>query len=180
MNVDPSGEFAISLTILGLIIGAVIGATAGGVVSYNIAKDNGAEGWELFGWTVLGIVAGGVIGGGIGAGVGALLTYFTGVTGLSVTKYSILLTHKVTILGNVPTYTAAATATGSGYYEISTKLYNNLTTLQRWDNNLQYLKDAHKLGTQFVMFPDFVVKHGYTLWLEFQYLLENNMHYILG
>ena len=31
MFYDPSGHFAISLTVLGLIIGAAIGATAGGL-----------------------------------------------------------------------------------------------------------------------------------------------------
>lgn len=58
MYLDPSGKFAISLTVLGLIVGAVIGATAGGIVAYNVAKDHGAEGWELIGWTTLGIVGG--------------------------------------------------------------------------------------------------------------------------
>ncbi|MDD4157009.1 MAG: RHS repeat-associated core domain-containing protein [Candidatus Cloacimonetes bacterium] len=66
MNVDPSGCFAISLTILGLIIGAVVGATAGGIVAHNVAKENDAEGWELFGWTMLGIIGGGTIGGTLG------------------------------------------------------------------------------------------------------------------
>ena len=39
---DSTGHFAISLTLLGLIIGAAIGATAGGIDAYNIAKNNGA------------------------------------------------------------------------------------------------------------------------------------------
>ena len=67
---DPSGNFAISLAIAGLIVGAVIGATIGGIIAYNAAKDNGSEGWELFGWTALGILGGGVIGGAIGYGIG--------------------------------------------------------------------------------------------------------------
>ena len=37
---DPTGHFAISLTVLGLIIGAAIGATAGGIAAYTIAKNN--------------------------------------------------------------------------------------------------------------------------------------------
>ena len=60
---DPSGHFAISLMMLSLIIGVTIGATAGEITAYNIAKNYGAEGWELFGWTMAGIVGGGVIGG---------------------------------------------------------------------------------------------------------------------
>ena len=67
---DPSGNFAISLAIAGLIVGAVIGATIGGIAAYNAAKDNGSEGWELFGWTALGILGGGVVGGAIGYGIG--------------------------------------------------------------------------------------------------------------
>lgn len=86
MNSDPSGHFAISLTTIGLIIGAVIGATTGGVVAYNVAKDQGATGRELFGWTMAGIVGGGIIGGVLGAGVGALVTKATGVIGLSITN----------------------------------------------------------------------------------------------
>lgn len=44
MYSDPNGNFAISLTVLGLIIGAVVESTAGGIVAYNVAKDHGAEG----------------------------------------------------------------------------------------------------------------------------------------
>ena len=59
---DPSGNFAVSLAIAGLIVGAVIGATIGGIAAYNAAKDSGSEGWELFGWTALGILGGGAVG----------------------------------------------------------------------------------------------------------------------
>ena len=67
---DPSGNFAISLTLLGLITGAVIGAAAGGTIAYNVAKNNGKDGWELFGWTLLG-----ALGGGLGAGIGATMLF---------------------------------------------------------------------------------------------------------
>ena len=53
-----------------MIVGAVIGATIGGIIAYNAAKDNDSEGWELFGWTALGILGGGVVGGAIGYGIG--------------------------------------------------------------------------------------------------------------
>ena len=102
MYFDPSGKFAISLTVLGLIVGAVIGATAGGIVAYNVAKDHCAEGWELIGWTTLGIVGGGIIGGALGAGAGALATKLTGIYGYSVTKYSIIPIKKITVLGHMP------------------------------------------------------------------------------
>ncbi|PKK99051.1 MAG: hypothetical protein CVV57_04385 [Tenericutes bacterium HGW-Tenericutes-2] len=180
MYSDPSGNFAISLTVLGLIIGAVVGAAAGGIVAYNIAKDHGEEGWDLVGWTVLGIFGGGIIGGALGAGAGALVTHFTGITGLSVTKYSIAFTHKVTVLGHMPGYIGAAKATGSGYYLISEKLYQSLTPVERWASNLQYLKDAHTLGTQFVVAPDYVVRAGGTLWQEIQYLIEQGIAWIFG
>lgn len=181
MYVDPDGNFAISLTILGLIIGAVVGATAGGIIAYNVAKDHGAEGWELVGWTALGIVGGGIIGGSLGASAGALATHLTGVTGLSVTKYGVSIIKKVTILGHMPGYIGAAKATGSGYYFISNNLYDKLQlTNQSLNNNLQYLKDAHKLGTQFVVAPDYVVRAGGTLWQEIQYLIEQGIAWIFG
>ena len=67
---DPSGHLAIT-TIL-LIIGAIIGASVGGVVAYDIAEENGAEGWELAGWTILGVIGGGFAGGALGYGIGTL------------------------------------------------------------------------------------------------------------
>ena len=73
MYTDETGAFAISLTVLGFIIGAAIGATAGGIIAYNIAEEQGATGQELVGWTALGIVGGGIVGGAIGAGAGALI-----------------------------------------------------------------------------------------------------------
>ena len=180
MNFDPTGKFAISLTVLGLIVGAVIGATAGGVVAYNVAKNNGAEGWELFGWTMAGIVGGGIVGGALGAGAGALVTKATGITGLSITKYSIIPIKSVTVLGHTPGYIGAATATGSGYYLIPDKVYNSLqSTGQAWANNLQYLKDANALGSQFVLAPDFVVRTGGTFWQEIQYLIEQGIAWIM-
>ena len=79
MNIDPSGQFLISTAILiGAIIGGIVGATIGDVVSYNIAKNNGAEGWELFGWTLLGVFGGGAIGAAIGAVIGYAIGYFAG------------------------------------------------------------------------------------------------------
>ena len=178
-KIDPSGHFAISLTVLGLIIGAVVGATAGGVVAYDVAKKSGAEGWELAGWTMLGIVGGGVVGGALGAGAGALATKATGILGLSITKYSIIPIKSVTVLGHMPGYIAAATATGSGYYLISDELWQSLDATQRWLNNMQYIKDADALGSQFAIVPDFVVRASGTLWQEIQYLIQHGIPWIL-
>ena len=178
-KIDPSGHFAISLTVLGLIIGAVVGATAGGVVAYDVAKKSGAEGWELAGWTMLGIVGGGVVGGALGAGAGALATKATGILGLSITKYSIIPIKSVTVLGHMPGYIAAATATGSGYYLISDELWQSLDATQRWLNNMQYIKDANALGSQFAIVPDFVVRASGTLWQEIQYLIQHGIPWIL-
>lgn len=66
---DPSGQ---SFILIGFIIGTIIGAIVVGKYAYNTAKENGANGWELFGWTMLGIIGGGLIGGAIGA----ILGYF--------------------------------------------------------------------------------------------------------
>ncbi len=71
MYVDPTGTIALTALLIGLIIGAIVGAAVGGAVAYKVASDNGATGWELFGWTLLGIFGGAVIGGAIGAAVGA-------------------------------------------------------------------------------------------------------------
>ncbi len=71
MRIDPTGTVFLSALLIGLIIGAVVGAAVGGAVAYKVASDSGATGWELFGWTMLGIFGGAVIGGAIGAAVGA-------------------------------------------------------------------------------------------------------------
>ena len=81
INIDPSGQFLISTAVLiGAIIGGIIGATVGGVVAYNVASNSGAEGWELVGWTLLGVIGGGAVGAAIGAGVGYAIGYFAGGT----------------------------------------------------------------------------------------------------
>ena len=81
--VDPSGHFLISTAVavgfwIGLAVGAVAGATAGGIIAYNAATDSGAEGWDLFGLTVLGAVGGGLLGGVAGAALGAGIGYGVG------------------------------------------------------------------------------------------------------
>ena len=176
---DPSGRFAISLTILGLIVGAAIGATVGGIVAYNVAKDQGAEGWELFGWTMAGVVGGGIIGGALGAGIGVLATQVTGVLGFSITKNAILSIKGVTVLGNMPLYVAHAQATKSGYYYLVKSLLTGEKVSYHWENNLQYIKDAISLGSQFVLAPDEVVKAAGTLIKEIQYLIENVIPWIM-
>lgn len=72
MGCDPSGTFVIPTIVIGLIIGAIARAAVGGTIAGITASNNGATGWELFGWTMLGIVGGGIIGGAIGALIGAV------------------------------------------------------------------------------------------------------------
>ena len=67
MYYDPSGYSAI---IVGLIIGAIVGATVGGALAYSLASQSGKEGWELAGFTILGIFGGALLGAAIGAGLG--------------------------------------------------------------------------------------------------------------
>ena len=138
------------MTIIGLIVGAAIGATAGGVIAYNVAKDQGAEGWELFGWTMAGIFGGGIIGGALGAGVGALTTQATGVLGFSVVNGNFFTVTKTMVLGHYG-YTALATSLGYGYYEVSQELYNSMNHAQRWAMNSQFLEDCAKLGANFLV-----------------------------
>ncbi len=47
----------------------------------------------------------------------------------------------------MPGYISAATATGSGYYLISEKLWDSMTVAERWYNSSQYISDANKLGS---------------------------------
>jgi len=181
MYLDPSGEFFIALTTIALILGAIIGATVGGIIAYNIAKNNGTEGWELFVWTALGVVGGGAIGAAAGYGIGALISSATGVLGFSVTKYSITAIKAVTVLGHMPGYIGAAQAGGAGYYLISNDLYSKLVERGvAWANNLTYLKDAYRAGSQFVVCPDYVVQSSGSLWQEIQYLIEQGISFFLA
>jgi RHS repeat-associated protein len=71
MHSDPLGNsITLVFLIVGLIAGVVVGGVAGGVTAHNIAAETGATGWELFGWTALGVFGGAIIGGSIGATVG--------------------------------------------------------------------------------------------------------------
>jgi len=81
MHIDPTGQYAISAVLIGLIIGAIIGAAVGGTIAGVNAYNNGARGWELVGWTALGIVGGSVIGGAIGAGIGYVAPAIGGALG---------------------------------------------------------------------------------------------------
>ena len=174
--VDPSGHFAISLIIVGLIVGASIGAAAGGIIAYNAAKDHGAEGWDLFGWTMLGTVGGGIIGGAIGYGVGAMITQATGVLGFSIFKGQFFKITKTIVLGHRG-YTDIAKVLGYGFYEIASGLYNSLTDAERWTMNSQYLNDCSKLGANFLVEAKRVISPSYNgnisyLYYEIQYLLQ--------
>ena len=66
--------------LIGAVVGGIIGAATGGVAAYGIAKDKGAVGGELAGWTVLGAIGGGILGGSLGAAVGYGVGYLAGGT----------------------------------------------------------------------------------------------------
>ena len=179
---DPSGHFAISLTMLGLIIGAAIGATVGGIAAYNIAKDQGAEGWELFGWTMAGIVGGGIVGGALGAGAGALVTKATGILGFSIVKGNVFVVTKTMVIGHYG-YAALGSSLGYGYYQISDDLYNSMTSAQRWAMNSQFLQDCSKLGANFIVEPTRTIASTYNgnisyLYYEIQYLIDKGYQWL--
>lgn len=175
MNTDANGKFAISLSLLGAIVGAIIGATVGGVVAYDIAKNKGYTGWKLCGATLAGIFGGALLGGALGYGVGAIVTKATGIIGLSITKYYVLPIKSVTMLGSMPGYISAASSTGAGYYLISNQLWDRLSIVERWASNAQYLADAIKLKSSFVIYSEKVVNEGSSLWREIQFLIENGI-----
>ena len=171
---DEKGKFAISLTTLGLIIGAVLGATAGGLISYSIAKSNGETGQDLFLHTMRGIVVGGIAGAAIGAGIGALVTHFTGIIGLSVSHfYGVLPIKSITVLGSYPLYTNIAKMIGAGAFDVGSK-YEKLGNFA-WSANQTYIFDANQLGSNFVIFTERVVCETSGLWKELQLLGEYNI-----
>ena len=174
MFTDSTGEFPVTILVIGLIIGAIAGGIAGGVIAFNVAKSNGAEGWNLVSWTAIGIIGGAAIGAAVGYAGATLFTSATGITGLSITKYSIVPIKGITILGSYPLYKDAAILTNSGYYDIGSK-WNKLTQTLRTINNSTYLADANKLGSQFIIFTDKVTKTTTALWEEIQYLLVNGI-----
>jgi len=174
MFTDSTGYFAISIAVIGLIAGIIIGGTAGGIIAYNVAKSNGAEGWELVGWTAVGIVGGATVGAAIGYTGAMLFTKATGIIGFSITKYSVVPIKGITVLGSYPIYKEAAIMTNSGYYDIG-NTWEKLNQLQRTVNNSQYLSDANKFGSHFIIYTDKVTKIAMALWEEIQYLLENGI-----
>ena len=63
MYTDPEGTFVFTTAIIiGIIVGAIIGGTIGGIYAYNEASEAGATGWELAGYTTLGVLSGGALG----------------------------------------------------------------------------------------------------------------------
>ena len=63
MYTDPEGTFIFTTAIIiGIIVGAIIGGTIGGIYAYNEASEVGATGWELAGYTTLGVLSGGALG----------------------------------------------------------------------------------------------------------------------
>ena len=176
---DPSGNVAVSLAALGAIILGVVGAAIGGVVTYNVAKDNGAEGWDLFGYTMLGVLGGGLVGALAGAGLGALITKATGILGFSITKYYILSVKKITVLGNMKTFVGIAEGISAGYFLIPFDKTPTSLGFDMWTSNMTYLTDANKLGSQFVIVPEKVVEAGTFLWREIHFLIENSIPWIM-
>ena len=73
--------------LIGAITGAVVVGAIGVAITYNVAEEKGAEGWELFGWTLLGVLAGSIVGAiGYGIGYAAGGTYANGLVAKSVTN----------------------------------------------------------------------------------------------
>ncbi|MBO6035110.1 MAG: hypothetical protein J6P34_04570, partial [Paludibacteraceae bacterium] len=62
--VDPSGKSII----VAIVIGAIVGAVVGGVVGYMYGYIQGAKGWDLFKYTLVGVGVGAVVGAICGAG----------------------------------------------------------------------------------------------------------------
>lgn len=89
MNVDPDGEFFISLTLICVATFATAGAIAGGVIGYKGAKSAGVDKEDLWKYAVGSIVVGGVLGGIAGYAAAPAITAATGVAGISITSTGI-------------------------------------------------------------------------------------------
>ena len=86
MNVDPNGEFFISITVLCIAAFATVGAIGGGIVAYNGAKNSGVDDDELWKYAAGGAIAGGLIGGIAGYVAAPAIASATGIAGISVTS----------------------------------------------------------------------------------------------
>ncbi len=115
MNIDPTGTFVLTTAILiGLVIGAVAGAVAGCAVAGTVAYENGARGWELFGWTLLGAIGGGIIGGAVGALAGWAAPVVSSFLGSSFSLGSFMLASGKTITVSITGGQAIAGLLGLG------------------------------------------------------------------
>ena len=172
MYVDPEGVLAISTTLICLIIGAIVGAAVGGYLTYNYEKEQGKEGDELITLTILGIIGGAIIGAIIGYIAAPYVIASTGFLGYSLTADNIYTINSMTILGNNPDYLKAAKTLGAGAFEFP---LNFAPESIIWSNNVQYISDAYKLGSQFEIVATRVLDNSRWLWKEIQYLMENNI-----
>ncbi len=111
MYSDPTGHVAISV-IISIIVGAVVGATIGGVVAYSLASNSGKTGWELAGWTILGILIGAVVGAILGAAVGALAPSAGGFLGAPYYSTQLVLANGFTTTVTVTNGEAIALTAG--------------------------------------------------------------------
>ena len=172
---DKSGEFGISLALIGIVAGAVVGAVAGAITAYSVAKEKGVDGKELAAKTALGAVAGAAVGGALGAGGAALVTKLTGIVGISITGGKVLAVKAVTLLGSIPGYVEAARRIGAGCFNIPEEAYKAMSEAQQWATNAQYIDDAIALGSKFVVYAEKVVKTTSVLWNEINQLIERGI-----
>ncbi|MCM1289488.1 MAG: hypothetical protein NC132_02410 [Corallococcus sp.] len=114
IHYDPTGEIVLLCLLIGLLVGAVAGAVAGGVTAYNAAKDSGATGWELFGWTLLGVFGGAVIGGAFGALAGAGIGLGLGILGAGISALGAGLFGGLAVVGGTVLSGAIAALAGIG------------------------------------------------------------------
>lgn len=177
MLMDEDGHLAISLAMLGLIAGALIGATIGGVITYNKMKNEGKEGWELFGLTALGALGGAVVGGIIGYVAGSVITEFTGIVGLSITKDYVLPIKAITVLGSNPAYVNVAKYIGASAFNIPKEVYLSLNPCEQWRLNVTFLNDAITLGSEFAVTGIRAARPSSALWDEIEFLIEHGIEW---
>ena len=98
MNVDPDGEFFVSMTLICVAAFATIGAIAGGVAGYKYAEEKGVDKSDTWKYVAGGSIGGGIIGGIAGYFIAPAITAITGVAGISVTAEGVTIVGTGSVL----------------------------------------------------------------------------------
>ena len=115
------------------------------------------------------------MGGIIGYAAGSVITEFTGIVGLSITKYYVLPIKAITVIGSNPAYVNLAKYIGASAFNIPEEIYLSLNPCEQWKLNATFLNDAITLGSEFVVTGIRAAKPTSALWDEIEFLIEHGI-----